>query len=588
MTDTHEFKYVYNYSIFNPACHTNAADSAREATTFLECSLRELRDVLDADKILTSGSEDATAKLSKIFSTFVCLIFPPHSPFVIYDEEQEGSRLRILTHELARTLLNVIYKLRDSSVASSLGLCDSRFMVDVLNLYWRNNEDIACDIASSCKLVNPSFKHDLAELVKSLLERLQKECDHLNFILSSVKQGMKFESSRSVESDGMFLVRSEASPFNRNVLFVDKYTLISDILSYLETVLHFVDKEEYDYVLSTSVATAEEDSCLLTALTNSYYLFSAIYDHMLSQRTPFYKQESIPDGYATQFQTCLFYRCKVQALRCILEAVKYNVVVRPLESADYCYHWLLVFTQIGGDEYNFDRKTIMDDLRDIHFHDYVDEWNSISGTWLPAELNQLKSMVPLDSTETPDENAEVIEFVVMSFVHNFAAKSGRPGALILVALLALPVTEVPSRPVNHPPKKPVVNANMSTYFVPKETRQAVLNYWDFVNRPAVYDDDYDDEPDFEDLIPIKAKVIYDEIIDSSDDSSESAESDQEPSNMSENTSGNNTAPASEPKSRQPGNRSRDAAPHRGRGSRGGNRRQIFNRKRNTINLDAFG
>ncbi|CDR96308.1 hypothetical protein, conserved [Babesia bigemina] len=548
MNDTHEFKYVYNYSIFNPICHNNVVDSARDATTFLERSLRELRDVLDAADNVTSGSEESIAKLSNIFSTFVCLIFPPHTPFVIYDEEQERSRLRLLTHELARTFLNVIHKLKDSSVAPSLGLCDSKFMVNVLNLYWRNNEEIACDIASSCKLVNSSFSHDLAELVKSLLESLQKECDHLHFILSSLKQGMKFESSRSVESDGVFAVRSEASPFNRNALFVDKETVISDILSYLETILHYIDKEEYNYVLSISLTTAEEDSCLLAALTNSYYLSSAIYDHILSQRTPLYKQESISDGYETQFQTCLFYRCKMQALRCILEAVKYNVV-------------------IGGDEYNFDRKMIMDDLRDVKFHEYADEWNSISGTCQIREITGITDV------------AIIREHLIK---HDFDVSNA------IMDLVNRPVTEAPSRPVNKTPMKPIVDANMSTYFVPKETRQAVLNYWDYVNRPAVYDDDYDDEADFEDLIPIKAKVIYDEIIDSSDDSSESAESDREPRNQSGTSSGQNAAATSEPKSRQAENRPRDAAPHRGRGSRGSNRRQNFNRKRNTINLDAFG
>lgn len=63
---------------------------------------------------------------------------------------------------------------------------------------------------------------------------------------------------------------------------------------------------------------------------------------------------------------------------------------------------------MDGEEYVSTRGVIIDDLREINFHDHVDKWCSISNTWyvlfrsvplaimyrLPAELEQLKAMVP--------------------------------------------------------------------------------------------------------------------------------------------------------------------------------------------------
>ncbi|GIX62047.1 solute carrier family 35 member G2-like, putative [Babesia caballi] len=452
--------------------------------------------------------------------------------------------------------------------------------------------------------------------MKNNSQRIQSEFDHLQFLLSGIKQGRMFETSRTFESEGVFTARSDdTSAFDRNALFVDKDTVLLDSLTFLETVLRFASEDDYDYILSTTVDTSEGRVQLSPFLTNLYYLLTYFHYYMLSQTAPLYKMEPLQDRYAVMFQKCLFHRCKMLALSCLLAVVRHNVVIRPVESADYCYNWLLVFTQIGGEEYDFDRSVIEKDLRDINFLDHVDEWNSISGTWcvvfcklrsafvfrLPAELQQIKSMVSSTAKEAPVEASddinqikEITGITDTAVIQECLEKHDFDISNAIMDLFNA-VKEQP-RPLAQPAKQTIVDPSLSMRFLPKESRQAVLNYWlvvcpyfiavlrDYVNRPELYDDDYESEDEFDgDVVPLNAKALYDDIISSDGDSDGGKDHASK-----ENDIGSVAGPPKmtfQPKGGSARSQHKEGNATSSRGNRG---RRNFNRKRNTINMDAFG
>lgn len=111
-----------------------------------------------------------------------------------------------------------------------------------------------------------------------------------------------------------------------------------------------------------------------------------------------------------------------------------------------------------------------------------------------------------------------------------------------------------------------------------------------MNRPGVYDDDGDElEGDF---MPLNAKLLYHEMMDSSDDGSENGASDRD--TTATGPPGANRRDTGDRKysgQRDSGVEHNGSRGSRGnlhpRGFRGDRGRRSFNRKRNTISMDAF-
>ncbi|GFE52740.1 hypothetical protein BaOVIS_001440 [Babesia ovis] len=586
MEDPHEFKYTYNYSLFDSIHSDGYEEEKSTVVVFLECFIEKLKEILKADISCTNAVDTHTLHL---VTTFICRVLPPYHPFVLYNEGEDTSRLRLLLDDASRNMLSVLDRIKDSPNASALGLDDPQFTMNIFNLYWRNNESIINDLVLSSRLLTPNYMRQLSGLVKPLLENIQKEYDYLYFLISSLKQGRRTETYRTFDKRGYFTCRSDTSSnFDRSALFVSKDTMLLDLLAILETLLRYLPNDEYENVLSASVNTSDGESQISTVLTSTYYLLAQAQKYLATQRAPLYKMEHFTDSYTAMFQRCLFYRCRMFALSCLLTTVKYNVILYPSDSADYCYNWLLVFLEIGGNEYEVDRSVILDDLREIDFLDHVDEWHSLSGTWIPGEIQQLKAMVPSEVPNTPIKSNDDIELIKeITNIKDIAAikacleRHNFDVSETIMELVNVQGNEsIPPR-MNQPGKSTTTNADMSFHFVSKETRQAVLNYWDFINRPEIYDDDYDDNDFMEDsIMPLNARIVYEEMTDSDYDEID-AVSQEVSSDVAD-------AAVTKETKRQDGP---STAMRKGPGStstRGSKGHKKYNRKRNTINLDAFG
>ncbi|ORM42264.1 uncharacterized protein BXIN_1489 [Babesia sp. Xinjiang] len=298
MDEPYEFKYAYNHLIFESSKFSSVGDSVEDVQLFfggfecqgihqysLERFIKTLKEILGADVSSVSENVTSTSHFSNLVATFICRVFPPHSPFVIYNEVHESSRLRPLLHD-----------------ATSLD--DPKFMMNVLNLYWRNNKSICGRLVSSIQSRNQHYLREVAELVNPLLEvicfklqpltlqNIQQEYEYIHFIISGIKQGRKVDTVRTFESKGVITCRSDLPDnFDRNSLFVSADTVLLDLLAHLETLFQFVSEEEYDYVLSATVSTAEGECQLSSVLTNMYYLMAQAHQHMQSKQIPLYKMQ---------------------------------------------------------------------------------------------------------------------------------------------------------------------------------------------------------------------------------------------------------------------------------------------------------
>eukprot|EP00371_Babesia_bovis_P002563 XP_001611210.1 hypothetical protein [Babesia bovis T2Bo] len=214
--------------------------------------------------------------------------------------------------------------------------------------------------------------------------------------------------------------------------------------------------------------------------------------------------------------------------------------------------------EIGGEEYDVDSSVILEDLHDIDLFKHVDTWSSISGTWMISEVTGIHDTVVINNCLKK---------------HNFDVSE--------TILALLKESEIESRPSQHhriqPHKKPTPSMDISTHFISKETRQSVLNYWDFINRQEIYDDDYDDDSMEDDVLPLNARLVYEEMTDSEEDVDDSSEN--------VNQSGDNSTAS---KTQSSVNLPTEGHPSRSfHNSRKKKHTPKYNRKRNTINIDAF-
>ncbi|KAK1444263.1 hypothetical protein BgAZ_101690 [Babesia gibsoni] len=591
MKDFYAFKYDDNFAIFGHIGTRGKHGSPSQLATLIERAARTTKDAIGLETNSICMLLAANPGLPKFIASFVCLVFPPHSPLVIHDDTHESSMLRNLVHDLTRNILAVLSKVEDPSVASTFGLHETRFMLNLVNLYWRNNEKLVLKLVSSCKLWNRHFTKELRDLTRPLLRNIQKELEHFQFILSGTKQGRSYELQYTFTGDSTFADRCDTScPFDRNMLYVSRDTLLLDSLAFLETIMQFLPEDFYADVLSTEVETLDGNLHLEAVLKLAYYLLADCHHYILSQNAAMYRTENLPERYEVMFQKCFFYRCKIVSLNVLMLTIMYNVFLNPCGSADFCYNWLLVFTQMGCDDYMSDKSLIIDDLREVDFTNHVDTWSSISKTW------KIKEITGLRDEELIRECLEKHEYDVSGTIIDLV---NRPYTNYAGPIAS---TTAPVPPPGGQPRIPAQNNyNFGIPFLPKEERRAVLNYWDHANRAKLYDDDYDDYEDVEgEVVPLNAKLLCDELIESSDyDDRELPLSSSVPTQKSgvgltaaernqsrSSTSGEKATSQKPSKNEGKGASTRGArggkgvAPRGARGGRGGGTRRSLSRKKN--------
>ncbi|EDO07642.2 hypothetical protein BBOV_III000750 [Babesia bovis T2Bo] len=582
MESIYEFTYRYNLKLFTFGTVDGSDASLDDVATFLGHFNEKISYLLRNEAALDTIDETTC----HIISTFICRVFPPYSPFIVYNNGLSTSETRILLDDVTKNLLNLICRIKDSVAAYVLGLDNAKFALNIFNLYWRNNKAVVDQLFNLLINQHANYVDDLVILVGILTKHIQREYEYINLLMSGIRQGRWTNNFRTSEISAYIAYRSDtSSSFDRNALFVDQNIMILDVLAYLETILQHFPISECDRILSVTVSSFDGESQISTLLTNVYYLFSQVEKLIYDKKRAIYKME-LSEKLAATFQRSLFYRCKMIALNCLLSIVKYNVVIHPTESADYCYNWLLIFLEIGGEEYDVDSSVILEDLHDIDLFKHVDTWSSISGTWLPGEIDQLRSLVgsrenqnqtsPNDETKMISEVTGIHDTVV---INNCLKKHNFDVSETILALLK--ESEIESRPSQHhriqPHKKPTPSMDISTHFISKETRQSVLNYWDFINRQEIYDDDYDDDSMEDDVLPLNARLVYEEMTDSEEDVDDSSEN--------VNQSGDNSTAS---KTQSSVNLPTEGHPSRSfHNSRKKKHTPKYNRKRNTINIDAF-
>lgn len=138
-------------------------------------------------------------ELQEFLKSFVCLAFPFYSPYVPYDEilieNPMHSNINIISKYnllylsmLCRNVLNIF--LKASKCSSNETLCklgyvvcvlqpwfrfsDPKFMLNLINMYGRNNEKLVNEIIKACKMVNSKFIEDMLSVARTLLQVLFK------------------------------------------------------------------------------------------------------------------------------------------------------------------------------------------------------------------------------------------------------------------------------------------------------------------------------------------------------------------------------------------------------------------------------
>ncbi|ORM42259.1 uncharacterized protein BXIN_1490 [Babesia sp. Xinjiang] len=261
------------------------------------------------------------------------------------------------------------------------------------------------------------------------------------------------------------------------------------------------------------------------------------------------------------------------ALGCLLAVVKYNVVLSPADSADYCYNWLLVLLEPGANTEEIQLVAM------TPVHTVFRLIKDISGITDDSVIRECLEKHGFDVSETIIDLVNRSGALIFMAGHMFSSERG-----VSCPRYSDPQTHCCK--YKHVFALPVQRDKTSCFkLLVSVVLPDPMIHRDYVNRPEVYDDDYDDNDIIEDgIMPLNAKIIYDEVMKSDSDVSEGGDGVQ----ISQKTSSEN---AVAPPGITNNNSDRTATRRNERGgssSRGNRGHRKYNRKRNTINMDAFG
>eukprot|EP00375_Theileria_parva_P000226 XP_762895.1 hypothetical protein [Theileria parva strain Muguga] len=385
------FEYSFNYKIFGIDSKNEYKKEGLDVDIFIGTAINETEEVLKLNNSFLS-QKLKEPELQEFLKSFVCLAFPFYSPYVPYDEILIENPMHSNINIISKNVLNIFLKASKCSsneTLCKLGFSDPKFMLNLINMYGRNNEKLVNEIIKACKMVNSKFIEDMLSVARTLLQTLSDMYQFLRLFADSCNNYDKMVEQFT--SNSILADRSTGTDYNK--VFVNSDHIMLDIVAILDSVLKFTPERSYPYFLGLDVKTKHGVSKLEQVLTNCYYLLLYLYQLMDNTKEPIYEIKNFEKDYMTSFQICVYYRSRIFILKILLKIVQYNILSSPADSAEYSYNWLLIFIKMGGDQYSIDRDLIVQDFNEINFSIYVDEWNMINKNWTEAEIAQMKSLV---------------------------------------------------------------------------------------------------------------------------------------------------------------------------------------------------
>ncbi|EKX73170.1 conserved hypothetical protein [Theileria equi strain WA] len=495
------FNYKYNYKIFDSSIEDKNDAEYAEVRVYLDYATNTTENLIKlSNNILSQNIKDPS--IQTFLKSFVCLAFPPYSPYIHYEEIFIESPLHTSVNTVSRNVFTIFLnaaKCASNDTLSKLGLNDAKYMLNFFNMYGRNNDKFSREILKTCKMLNGNFMDDMVSIVQTISQIISSEFDILRSLTDSFVDG-KTRYHSSLFSEHPMLCDRSVSADSYNKLFVNMEHKLLDLLSHLETILRFLSESHYSAALETYVDTPYGKSKIEHAFTNLYYFFIYLHQLLVETKRPLYDITKFDKEYARKFQICIYYRCRIMLLRILLSIVKYNIALYPSESADYCLNWLIIFIKMGGNNYTINRDLIVDDFNDVNFPAYVDDWQAINKNWIPSEISQMKGLVTVKSNDKNlDPNVvKVKEITRIDDEQTIIDCLNKHQHDVDAAIIDLidNYSEVSNTNDAHAGSNRRTTNLPSLSYLPKENRKAVMNYWDFINQPEMYDDDNDDSVPF--------------------------------------------------------------------------------------------
>ncbi|UKK01006.2 adenylosuccinate lyase [Theileria orientalis] len=563
MFELRKFEYDFNCKIFGIELGCESTREEKEIEKFIGSAINGTEELLKlSDNVFSQRIKDPT--LQQFLRSFVCLAFPPYSPYVPYDEILIENPMHTNINVISRNVFNLFLKASKctgNDTLCKLGFSDPKFMLNILNMYGRNNEKLVNRILKCSNLVNGRFVEDMVSVTHSLFQILGDSYEYLRSLVNTFMESTA--SFQQIAENSILADRQTGTDYSK--VFVNSEHMMLDVVSYLEIALKFTPDALYSSLLSKYVETPYGNSTIEQVVTNCYYLLLYVHKLMVETREPIYEIKKfhmdsasgynagntgrykgdttngykadttsgyktnrtsgyITDGtnnskteYTTRFQICVYYRCRILLIKLLLMIVRFNITASPGDSGEYCYNWLLIFIKIGGDQYNVDRDLILEDLNEINLPIYIDEWDSINKNWSQNEINQMKSLVVNKKDKSIEQNIVKIKEItqiedddtirncltkhendvdstIMDLINNFTSE--------LRKIFNCAVTPKPAEIG----KKGVEKLSLS--YVPTESKQAVMNYWQYINENA---DMYNDDNEEEEEIPINVNLNIDDL-----------------------------------------------------------------------------
>ncbi|UKJ88620.2 hypothetical protein MACJ_001864 [Theileria orientalis] len=541
MFELRKFEYDFNCKIFGIELGCESTREEKEIQEFIESAINGTEELLKlSDNVFSQRIKDPG--LQQFLRSFVCLAFPPYSPYVPYDEILIENPMHTNINVISRNVFNLLLKASKctgNDTLCKLGFSDPKFMLNILNMYGRNNEKLVNQILRCCNLVNARFVEEMTSVTHSLFQILGDSYEYLRSLVNAFMESTA--SFQQITENSILADRELGTDYSK--VFVNSEHMMLDVVSYLEIALKFTPDASYSGLLSKCVDTPYGNSTIEQIVTNCYYLLLYVHKLMVETREPIYeikvaimthirlgcktdrtsghstyRTNTCKTDYTTRFQICVYYRCRILLIKLLLMIVRFNITASPEDSGEYCYNWLLIFIKIGGDQYNVDRDLILEDLNEINLPIYIDEWDSINKNWSQNEISQMKSLVVNKKDKNIEQNIvlghgkpssiyrkirEITQIEDDDTIRNCLVKNENDvDSTIMDLINNFTITPKPAEIG----KKGVEKLSLS--YVPTESKQAVMNYWQYINEnPDMYNDDNEEEEE----IPINVNLNIDDL-----------------------------------------------------------------------------
>ncbi|KAK2195901.1 hypothetical protein BdWA1_002499 [Babesia duncani] len=312
-----------------------------------------------------------------------------------------------------------------------------------------------------------------------------------------------------------------------DLVAISREHFILDTLAILETFAN-IQNIPCEIILEAEITSPYGTMSFEEVLTNCYHLLIQLQRHCRAGKLQMYHElvVVVDPTLLNEFQLCAFYRSRILALGLLLCIVKYNVTKNPSASADYCFNWFSVFTQIGPCEIDFDSQVLLSDLYELDFSNFINELNALNEIWTPSEISQIKALVPQKSSGDVDDSIKnvqtdynkITQITGVTDTNVIKNALDAHGNDVSAAILSLVETNKIDTAATIQRSRQLP-AQVSNLYMTKESRQAVLNYWfveiyicksrDFQNTFGIYDDDFIDE-EIQETIPINLNHLDDE------------------------------------------------------------------------------